>query len=83
MWKCCWLSIPYTLLYIIAIFIGRIWIKKFELRKSLVIWNTILTIFSFWVACRCVAKFIHSLINHDFLYSVCDPNYKQGIIGLW
>jgi hypothetical protein len=82
-----WLSIPYALLYIIAIFIGQTWMKKrnekFELRKSLVIWNTILTIFSFWGACRCVPEFMYTLTHHGFLYSICNPDYKQGITGLW
>ncbi len=50
--------------------------EKFELRKLLVVWNTILTIFSFWSACQYVPEFIHSLINHGFLYSICDPSYK-------
>ncbi|CAF0919174.1 unnamed protein product [Rotaria sordida] len=82
-----WLSIPYALLYIIAIFIGQTWMRKrdekFELRKLLIIWNTILTIFSFWGACRCVPELIYTLNNYGFLYSVCDPSYKKGITGLW
>jgi elongation of very long chain fatty acids protein 6 len=82
-----WLSIPYALLYIIAVFIGRTWMtkrnKKFELREALIIWNTCLTIFSFWGACRCVPEFIHSLKHHGFLYSICDPSYYKGITGLW
>lgn len=82
-----WLSIPYALLYILAIFVGRAWMtrrnEKFELRRSLVLWNTFLTIFSFWGACRCVPELIHSLIHHGFWYSVCDPSYKEGITGLW
>ncbi|CAF1005593.1 unnamed protein product [Rotaria sordida] len=82
-----WLSIPYALLYIIAIFIGQTWMRKrdekFELRKLLIIWNTILTIFSFWGACRCVPELIYTLTNYGFLYSVCDPSFKKGITGLW
>ena len=82
-----WLSIPYALLYIIAIFIGQSWMgkrsEKFELRKSLVAWNVILTVFSFWGACRCVPEFIYSLIHQGFLYSICNPSYKLGITGLW
>jgi len=82
-----WLSIPYTLLYIITIFIGQRWMEKrnqkFELRKSLLIWNIILSIFSFWGTCRCLPEFIHSLNHYGFLYSICDPSYKQGITGFW
>ena len=82
-----WLSIPYALLYVIAIFIGRSWMtkikNKFELRVLLIIWNTFLAIFSFWGACRCVPEFIHSLTYHGFFYSICDPSYKNGITGLW
>jgi len=82
-----WLSIPYTLLYIIAIFIGRVWMakrnEKFELRGALVTWNAILAIFSFWGACRSVPELVHTLVHHGFLYSICDDSYKQGITGLW
>lgn len=82
-----WLSIPYALFYIVAIFIGQAWMtkrnEKFELRNCLVIWNTLLTIFSFWGACRSIPEFIHALTHHGFLYSICDQSYKKGITGLW
>jgi hypothetical protein len=82
-----WLSIPYGLLYIIAIFIGQAWMKKrnkkFELRKALIVWNSFLTIFSFWGACRCTPLLLHVLTHHGFLYSVCDSSFKNGISGLW
>ena len=81
-----WLCIPYSILYILAIFVGQVWMtkrNKFELRKSLVAWNTVLTIFSFWGACRCVPEFIYCLTHQGFLYSICDSSYKKGITGLW
>jgi hypothetical protein len=82
-----WLSIPYALLYIIVVFLGQAWMRKrsekYELRKSLVIWNIVLTIFSFWGACRCVPEFIRALTHHGFMYSICDASYKKGITGLW
>lgn len=82
-----WISIPYALFYIIAIFVGRELMsktkEKFELRSVLVTWNAALTIFSFWGACRCVPEFIYTLNNQGFLYSLCDPSYKRGISGLW
>ncbi|CAF4355033.1 unnamed protein product, partial [Adineta steineri] len=82
-----WLSIPYALMYIIAIFVGQRWMRKqnekFELRGALVLWNTILTIFSFWGACRSVPELIYTLNHHGFVYSICDPSFKQGITGLW
>ncbi|CAF0778546.1 unnamed protein product [Adineta steineri] len=82
-----WLSILYALMYIIAIFVGQRWMRKqnekFELRGALVLWNTILTIFSFWGACRSVPELIHTLTHHGFVYSICDPSFKQGITGLW
>lgn len=82
-----WLSIPYALLYIIAIFIGQLWMakrnRKFELRKLLVMWNFMLAIFSFWGTCRCVPELIYALTHQGFLYSICHPNCKQGITGLW
>jgi elongation of very long chain fatty acids protein 6 len=82
-----WLSILYALFYIIAVFVGRIWMarkqEKFELRQPLVLWNTVLTIFSFWGACRCVPEFVHALTQHGFMYSICDSSYGQGVTGLW
>jgi elongation of very long chain fatty acids protein 6 len=82
-----WLSLPYALFYIIIVFIGRALMaksrEKFELRQSLIIWNAMLTIFSFWGACRCVPECIHALTHHGFMYSVCDSTFKQGISGLW
>jgi predicted neutral ceramidase superfamily lipid hydrolase len=82
-----WLSLLYALFYIIAIFIGRAWMarrnEKFELRQSLILWNTILTIFSLWGAYRCIPEFIYALTQHGFMYSVCDSTYREGITGLW
>ena len=82
-----WLSIFYALFYIIAVFVGRAWMarkkEKFELRQLLVLWNTILTIFSFWGACRCVPEFINALTQHGFMYSICDTTYRKGIAGFW
>ncbi|CAF2309864.1 unnamed protein product [Rotaria sp. Silwood2] len=82
-----WLSLPYAFIYIITIFIGQAWMirknKKFELRQALILWNIILTIFSFWGACRCIPEFIYVLTQHGFMYSICDSAYKQGITGLW
>jgi hypothetical protein len=82
-----WLSLPYALFYIIASFIGRSWMAnknfKFELRQPLVLWNTILTIFSFWGACRCVPELIYTYTQHGFMYTICDSTYMKGITGLW
>jgi len=82
-----WLSLLYALFYIIAVFIGRSWMakknEKFELRQSLIIWNTLLTIFSLWGVCRCVPEIVNALTQHGFRYSVCDSTYMEGITGLW
>lgn len=82
-----WLSLPYALFYIIAVFVGRSWMakkkEKYELRQTLVIWNTALSIFSLWGAYRCVPELIHALNKHGFKYSVCDSTYMEGITGLW
>ena len=82
-----WLSLPYALFYIIAVFVGRAWMarknQKYELRQSLILWNTILSVFSFWGACRCVPELIYTLIHHGYMHSVCDSTYMKGISGLW
>ncbi|UJR26072.1 hypothetical protein I4U23_007418 [Adineta vaga] len=82
-----WLSLVYAILYIVLVFIGRAWMSKrkdkFELRGPLILWNAGLTIFSLWGACRCVPELIHALMQHGFMYSVCDRTYMKGITGLW
>ncbi|UJR22868.1 hypothetical protein I4U23_025897 [Adineta vaga] len=82
-----WLSIPYAILYIIAIFIGQSymkkWNKKYELRTALIGWNTFLALFSFWGACRCVPELFHSINQHGFQHSLCNPILKEGVSGLW
>lgn len=82
-----WISLPFALFYIIMAFMGRAWMAtrkdKFELRFPLFIWNAVLSVFSFWGACRCVPELLYTLNHHGFTYSVCDATYKQGITGLW
>ena len=82
-----WLSIPYAFIYIVAIFIGQTWMKstnrKYELRFWLVLWNTILAVFSLWGAWRAVPELFYSIDRYGFTYSICDPSYKKGITGLW
>lgn len=82
-----WLSLLYALFYIIAVFLGRSWMNKkqikYELRQPLILWNASLTIFSFWGACRCVPELIYSLKQHGFMYSICDTTYMKGISGFW
>ena len=82
-----WLSLVYAVFYIVLVFLGRIWMSKrkdkYELRKPLVLWNTGLTVFSFWGACRCMPELIHALTQHGFMYSICNCLYMEGVTGLW
>lgn len=82
-----WLSIPFAFVYIITVFLGRSWMskktEKYELRRELILWNTILSLFSLWGAYRCVPELIHALTEHGFRYSVCNSTYIEGITGLW
>ena len=57
--------------------------EKFELRRSLIAWNTSLAIFSFWGACRLVPELLHFLTHHGLMHSVCDTPYKNSISVLW
>ena len=87
MWKWWWLSVPYALFYIIAIFAGGSWMTKnnckYELRQPLILWNVVLTIFSLWGVVRCVPELIYTLIHHGMKDSICDTTYMKGVTGLW
>ena len=87
LWNWWWVSILYALFYIVAVFAGQSWMarnnQKYELRQPLVLWNTILTIFSLWGAIRTVPEVFYTLAHHGIKYSICDSTYMRGVTGLW
>ncbi|CAF4904346.1 unnamed protein product [Pieris macdunnoughi] len=46
---------------------------KFELRRTLIVWNTGLALFSIMGACRTFPEFFHVLKNHGLYHSICVP----------
>jgi elongation of very long chain fatty acids protein 6 len=75
------LSVLTSILYVMLIFSGKIYMKnrpKFDLRKPLIAWNMLLGLFSIFGAVRTWPELIHVLSTHGFVNSVCDNNYAYG-----
>jgi len=78
----------YIGIYMILIFGGQLLMqnrKRFELRRVLVIWNTLLAAFSIIGACRTLPEFIHIIRNHGLYHSVCVPSFIEmdKVSGFW
>jgi elongation of very long chain fatty acids protein 6 len=81
-----YLSIVYSLFYVIIIFGGQQYMKnrqKYDLRKALVAWNLSLAVFSVLGAIRMWPEFIYGLTNHGVQYTACNNNYTHGVTGCW
>ena len=55
------LSVYFSVLYVVLVFAGRRWMTNrpaYDLRKSLILWNTGLAIFSLFGAVACVPNII-------------------------
>ena len=81
-----WLSIVYSLIYIILIYSGRSLMKDrecFELRVPLILWNLGLAIFSIFGMIRCVPEMIYGLNNYGLKYTICDHSNIYGVTGFW
>ena len=76
------LSIWCAAVYLLVIYSGRSFMEKrpkFDIRPALVLWNTILAIFSIFGAARTVPEAIFAVRHHGWDFSVCDSSYT----GLW
>jgi elongation of very long chain fatty acids protein 6 len=80
-------SIYYSIIYMLFIWLGSLWMSKrstkFELRRPLIIWNVCLASFSILGAVRVLPEFVDTLYNKGVVYSVCDVSYAYGITGFW
>lgn len=78
----------YIGIYMILIFGGQCLMQnrpRFELRGALVIWNTLLAVFSIVGACRTLPEFLHIIANHGLYHSVCIPSFIENdrVSGFW
>ena len=81
-----WLSIVYSIIYVILIYYGRSLMEsrpRFELRLPLVLWNLGLAIFSLFGVARCVPEMIHGLAKNGLQYTICDRSHIYGVTGYW
>lgn len=78
----------YCGVYMAVIFGGQSLMQKrqrFELRGVLVLWNTLLAMFSIMGACRTAPELIHVLRHHGLFHSVCVPSFieQDRVSGFW
>ncbi|XP_045479678.1 elongation of very long chain fatty acids protein 6-like [Harmonia axyridis] len=78
----------YIGIYLILIFGGQYLMQnrpRFELRRVLVVWNTLLAAFSILGACRTFPELIHIITNHGLYHSVCIPSFIEidKVSGFW
>ena len=63
-----------SLVYLIIIFGGQYWMSsrpRFEMRRVLFAWNSMLALFSIVGACRTVPEFLHVLTTKGTYHSMC------------
>lgn len=81
-----WLSIVYSIIYVIFIYYGRSLMEKrerYELRLPLILWNTALALFSVFGMIRCVPEMIYALDKKGLQYTICDNSSIYGVTGFW
>lgn len=81
-----WLSIVYSVIYVILIYYGRSLMEsreRFVLRGPLILWNLGLAIFSIFGMARCLPEMIYSLSTVGLKYTICDRSNIYGITGYW
>jgi elongation of very long chain fatty acids protein 6 len=81
-----WLSIVYSIIYVILIYYGRALMEsreRLEARLPLILWNLGLAIFSVFGMIRCLPEMVYSLSKEGLQYTICDRSNIHGITGYW
>ncbi|XP_063378954.1 very long chain fatty acid elongase 6 [Cydia fagiglandana] len=78
----------YVGVYMAIIFFGHRYMQtrpRFELTRTLIVWNSALAAFSIMGACRTLPEFIHVLRNYGIYHSVCVPSFIEAdkVSGFW
>ncbi|XP_016918774.2 elongation of very long chain fatty acids protein 6-like [Apis cerana] len=81
-------SYYYCIIYVIVIFSGKYYMSKrsrFNLRGPLILWSSLLSLFSIIGIFRTLPEMIHTLTHHGFYHSVCIPSFiEQDVVcGFW
>jgi len=77
-----WLSAIYVLL----IFSGHRWMQcrpPFKLQIPLVLWSSVLSLFSIIGALRTTPELYNGLVDYGWAHTVCDPSFYRGQTGFW
>jgi len=80
------LSVWLSVIYVILIFSGQRWMQSrppFKLQIPLLLWNSVLSLFSIIGAVRTVPELYNGLANHGWTHTVCDPSFYLGQSGFW
>jgi len=77
-----------SVLYLIVIFGGQYWMAgrpRFEMRRILFAWNSLLAAFSIVGACRTVPEFLHVLTTKGTYHSMCISSFIENdrVSGFW
>ncbi|CAF0952036.1 unnamed protein product [Brachionus calyciflorus] len=81
-----YLSIVYSIVYILLVFMGQKLMEKrekFNLNRTLVAWNLVLASFSFIGSIRFLPHFIFVLTHKGIEESICVQDFAQGVPGCW
>ena len=68
-------------IYLLLVFSLKHYMKKrdrFDLRRILITWNTMLAVFSFIGSARTLPELFHVISNYGLYHSVCVPRYVQN-----
>jgi hypothetical protein len=80
------LSIIYAFVYVVAVFAGQAYMKnreKMDLRRELIAWNIVLSLFSLFGAIRSIPEFVQLVRTHGIHYSICSGDTTHGVSGHW
>lgn len=81
-----WLSIVYSIIYVILIYYGRALMEsreRFTLRLPLILWNLGLALFSSFGMIRCLPEMFFSLATRGLKFTICDRSSIYGVTGYW
>jgi len=73
-------------IYLVLIFAGRYAMRQrapFTLRLPLVMWNTVLALFSIVGFIRTIPEMVSGIVLHGWSYSVCNTSWYYGTTGFW
>lgn len=71
-------------IYLLLVFSLKHYMKnrdRFNLRKILITWNTMLAVFSFVGSARTLPEMLHVISNYGLYHSVCIPRYVWNMVS--